>query len=327
MEFYKKIPFNTVGIYKITSPSNRVYIGQSKCIRRRFRMYNNLACEKQIKLYNSLSFHGVNNHTFEVIQECEIDELNKLERYYQELYNSVEKGLNCVYVDEKNGSYLRTKKIREENSKRRKGVYRVFVSVYDKITKSKFIGDKISVSEKFDINLRTLEYRLKYDYEKEPNEKYKNLVFNFEPPRKKIFKPYGKKSKELNHHNGRVIRAVNKITKEEYVNNIHHVALRFKTTRKYIEKKIKYHIIKTDKKEVLDEWDFYDDNLDIKNKLYNFDAQQMYLDLETGIYYYSMKDLSKCINKTIGEVKAEKSRKKQTILFDRYKVIIMKNEY
>lgn len=31
-----------VGIYKITSPTNKIYIGQSKNIRKRFNNYQNL---------------------------------------------------------------------------------------------------------------------------------------------------------------------------------------------------------------------------------------------------------------------------------------------
>lgn len=41
------------GIYKITSPSGRIYIGSSKNIRRRFYSYKNLHCKDQPKLYNS----------------------------------------------------------------------------------------------------------------------------------------------------------------------------------------------------------------------------------------------------------------------------------
>lgn len=86
-----------IGIYKITSPSNKVYIGQSINIDKRFRSYKNLLhCKNQIKLYNSFLKYGVNNHTFEVVEECSVELLNERERYYQDFYNVLNCGLNCL---------------------------------------------------------------------------------------------------------------------------------------------------------------------------------------------------------------------------------------
>lgn len=87
-----------IGIYKITSPSNRVYIGQSIDIERRFRHYKRLACKEQVKIYNSFLKYGVDAHIFEVIELCDTEDLNNRERYYQDLYDSVNNGLNLLYV-------------------------------------------------------------------------------------------------------------------------------------------------------------------------------------------------------------------------------------
>lgn len=87
-----------IGIYKITSPSGRVYIGQSLDIDKRFLHYKNWNIKKQIKLHNSFLKYGKENHTFEVIEECSIDLLNTRERHWQEFYISVETGLNCLYT-------------------------------------------------------------------------------------------------------------------------------------------------------------------------------------------------------------------------------------
>jgi group I intron endonuclease len=97
-----------IGIYKITNPKGKIYIGQTIDYERRFRHYKNLRCKEQPKLYNSFKKYGVDNHTFEVIQECQITNLTILERYYQELYNSTGlKGLNCILVktDEFSGGH------------------------------------------------------------------------------------------------------------------------------------------------------------------------------------------------------------------------------
>ena len=59
-----------VGIYKITSPSGRVYIGQSVNIEKRFLSYSKLLrCKTQIKLFRSFLKYGVINHIFETIEE------------------------------------------------------------------------------------------------------------------------------------------------------------------------------------------------------------------------------------------------------------------
>lgn len=84
-----------IGIYKITSPNNKVYIGQSINIKHRFLRYNSINCKGQCKLYNSLKKYGVNNHKFEILHLCDIEQLNELERYYQDLFEVINKyGLN-----------------------------------------------------------------------------------------------------------------------------------------------------------------------------------------------------------------------------------------
>lgn len=87
-----------IGIYKITSPSGRIYIGQSKEIEVRFKHYRRLHSIKQPRLHNSFLKYGVINHIFEIIEECDIELLNERERYYQEYYDVLDndKGLNCL---------------------------------------------------------------------------------------------------------------------------------------------------------------------------------------------------------------------------------------
>ena len=88
-----------IGIYKITSPSGRIYIGQSKDIKRRFTCYKHGGGQGQIILINSFKKYGIKNHIFETIEECKIEELNIRERYYQDYYNVLNGGLNCVLTE------------------------------------------------------------------------------------------------------------------------------------------------------------------------------------------------------------------------------------
>jgi len=88
----------TCGIYKITSPSGRVYIGQSRNIEHRFRRYKRLhkSNSTQVRLTRSFKKYGVDNHTLEIIEECEFNQLNIRERFWQDHYDVLKGGLNCI---------------------------------------------------------------------------------------------------------------------------------------------------------------------------------------------------------------------------------------
>lgn len=83
------------GIYKITSPTGKIYVGQSTNIIPRIRLYKNLHCKGQRKIYLSLKKYGWENHVFEILEECDVDNLIERENYWKDYYNCVENGLNC----------------------------------------------------------------------------------------------------------------------------------------------------------------------------------------------------------------------------------------
>lgn len=91
------------GIYKITSPSGKVYIGQSIDIQKRFKNYKSLQnCKVQIRLFNSFLKYGTDVHIFEIIEQCNIEFLNIRERFWQDHYDCISKnGLNCVLTQTK----------------------------------------------------------------------------------------------------------------------------------------------------------------------------------------------------------------------------------
>lgn len=90
----------TCGIYKITSPSSKIYIGQSINIESRFKYYKTMYAKKQLKLDRSLRKYGIDLHIFEVIEQCDELHLNERERYWQEFYDVLgKKGLNCRYTN------------------------------------------------------------------------------------------------------------------------------------------------------------------------------------------------------------------------------------
>lgn len=77
-------------IYKIVSPTNKIYIGKTFNLKKRIESYRGLYCENQRLLFNSLKKYGWSNHTFEIIFEdyCDNDYLSELESKYIIEYNS-----------------------------------------------------------------------------------------------------------------------------------------------------------------------------------------------------------------------------------------------
>jgi group I intron endonuclease len=87
-----------IGIYKITSPTEKVYIGASKNILKRWSFDYKYVCnvKSQKKLYRSFKKYGIANHKFEIIEVCKIEELFNKEIYWIKFYNSYKKGLNST---------------------------------------------------------------------------------------------------------------------------------------------------------------------------------------------------------------------------------------
>lgn len=159
-----------IGIYKITSPSKKVYIGQSVNIEKRFKEYKRLQCKGQTIIYRSLKKHGVNKHKFEIICECIANELNEKERYYQDLYSCLgEGGLNCRLTEtsDKSGEFSAEmkKNLSEALTKARKGkpswnsgkkgLYKHSAESREKISKNSSrhnLGKKLSEYVKSKIN-------------------------------------------------------------------------------------------------------------------------------------------------------------------------------
>lgn len=73
----------SIGIYKITNPNGKIYIGQSINIEKRIYKYKTLNCKNQFKLYNSINKYTWKIHKFEIIEECSISQLNELESWYK----------------------------------------------------------------------------------------------------------------------------------------------------------------------------------------------------------------------------------------------------
>lgn len=90
----KELPDKVCGIYKITFPNGKVYIGQSNNIRRRMYEHNNInknkhlsycpVCDKAIIKYGKI-------HKITILEECSESELDHKEQYWITYFSSNQK--------------------------------------------------------------------------------------------------------------------------------------------------------------------------------------------------------------------------------------------
>jgi group I intron endonuclease len=84
-------------IYKITSPSGRVYIGQTIQYEVRKARYSKGGCKKQPAIKAAISKYGWENMKIEIIHRCEKRSgLNDKEIELIKFYDSYENGYNCT---------------------------------------------------------------------------------------------------------------------------------------------------------------------------------------------------------------------------------------
>lgn len=84
-------------IYKITSPTGRVYIGSTNNFVKRMRNYEGMYGVNQRKIYNSIKKYGWDAHTVEIIEEPLLENMLAREAYWGAYYDVLGKnGLNLM---------------------------------------------------------------------------------------------------------------------------------------------------------------------------------------------------------------------------------------
>lgn len=139
-----------IGIYKITNKiNNHSYIGLSTHVEDRWEYHKtpyNWERECNKVLYKAIKKYGIDNFKFEILEECQLDELNEKEKYYIEKYNTYKEGYNMTAGGEDNQGeghprHKLTKediidiRTRYDNLERKKEVYQLYK---DKIGESGF---------------------------------------------------------------------------------------------------------------------------------------------------------------------------------------------
>ena len=97
-------------IYKITNNINgKVYIGQTiKSVQKRFTQHKNNSNKSyfsQIALYKAFNKYGIDNFSYEEVEEISNDKLDEREKYWIEYYNSYFDGYNSTLGGRSNQLY------------------------------------------------------------------------------------------------------------------------------------------------------------------------------------------------------------------------------
>ena len=143
----------TTGIYKIQNKiNNKIYIGQSVNIERRWKDHRSSYKDENdhsynTHLYRSMRKYGIENFDFSIIEICEPNQLNEKERYWIERYDSFFNGYNLTLGGDAQGT--------EENKHKVIGIINDLINTSDT---QKVIAERWNLSEEMVQGINTGRY-------------------------------------------------------------------------------------------------------------------------------------------------------------------------
>jgi len=163
-------------IYKITSPSGKIYIGQTdRTIAKRTSEYRRCRCKKQKLLYRSIKKYGWEAHNFEVVETfTSVNYLSELldtsEKYWIAFHKSnfcryKEKGLNLTDGGDGIRGYKHTQELKDSYGKA-VDCYNLDGSFYMSFTTQIYAGRHFSSSKQADQTIRHAVRSKRYAYNK-----------------------------------------------------------------------------------------------------------------------------------------------------------------
>lgn len=116
-------------IYKLTSPSNKCYIGQTiNLVERKRTLYNPNKYYSGHKLDNAIKKYGIENFQYEIIiqivessKERLREKLDELEKFYIEKYDSYNNGYNMTLGGSGSNGCFQTEESKRKISEKAKG--------------------------------------------------------------------------------------------------------------------------------------------------------------------------------------------------------------
>ena len=141
-------------IYKITSPSNKIYIGKTYDLRKRINSHKCSAKKnKNLILYNSIRKYGWDAHVLEVLEDVEDSLLNEREMHWIKEFNSYcQENPMCMNMtlggDGQRSSWMHDTERREYMSKLFSGEGNKFYGKKHTEETKKIISEKASIRNK-----------------------------------------------------------------------------------------------------------------------------------------------------------------------------------
>ena len=116
-------------IYKLTSPSNKCYIGQTiNLVERKRTLYNPNKYYSGHRLDNAIKKYGIENFQYEIIiqivessKEKLREKLDELEKFYIEKYDSYNNGYNMTLGGSGSNGCFQTEESKRKISEKAKG--------------------------------------------------------------------------------------------------------------------------------------------------------------------------------------------------------------
>ena len=159
-----------IGIYKITSPSGKVYIGQSWSVEKRLYRYKHYlsSSSSQSVLHNSFLRYGPENHEMEILVQLSEDVCQDLLDYHEiKLIKEFKvAGFSLLNVTNGGQSWLNLEVIKHRTEKRKLRVLKREILIQEKALKRKSRKEKLqseldALAERKRIRLETREERYK----------------------------------------------------------------------------------------------------------------------------------------------------------------------
>lgn len=139
-------------IYKITSPTGRLYVGQTKCFRKRVKSYRHKCVNINYtnnKLFNSFKKHGFDSHKIEIIETIDDNILYEREKFWIKELDTYcfenKKHLNMSRGGEGGGkTWMFDIERREKQSENNKGANNFFYGKKHSDSTKKILSEKMS---------------------------------------------------------------------------------------------------------------------------------------------------------------------------------------
>lgn len=239
-----------IGIYKITNLINKkIYIGQSENIERRWKEHRNRPFQKkssqyETPLYKAIRKYGINNFTFEILEECKKEELDSKEIYYIKFFDSHNEKNGYNLTDGGNNS--RTEKLLLSEQQVNE-IYNLLLE--SKLTQTE-IANKYNISQRLVSGINLGQYYItdKYIY---PLQKDKKIFYKCSRCGK-IIATNSKYCVECSHLLHRKVDRPDREKLKKEIRNVSFVQLgkKYGVSDKAISKWCKYYNLPSTKKEI-----------------------------------------------------------------------------